>query len=143
MWPFSRKRAESNEAKPSESNKQATSPPVVCSFCSKTQEQVRKIIAGPTVYICDECIDLCNDIIAEECDHEEVLSSSSNVSNPPENPMPGSISDRQPPRVGGQPYCILCRLPKDNSDLLWILQRGLLCSICLEAILVTVQIEET
>jgi ATP-dependent Clp protease ATP-binding subunit ClpX len=37
-----------------------------CSFCGKSQKEVRKLIAGPTVYICDECIDLCNDIIAEE-----------------------------------------------------------------------------
>ena len=42
---------------------------LVCSFCGKSQDEVRKLIAGPTVYICDECIDLCNDIIAEECDH--------------------------------------------------------------------------
>jgi ATP-dependent Clp protease ATP-binding subunit ClpX len=41
---------------------------LVCSFCGKSQDEVRKLIAGPTVYICDECIDLCNDIIAEECD---------------------------------------------------------------------------
>src|ERR1051325_7406061 len=39
---------------------------LVCSFCGKSQDEVRKLIAGPTVYICDECIDLCNDIIAEE-----------------------------------------------------------------------------
>ena len=39
---------------------------LVCSFCGKGQEEVRKLIAGPTVYICDECIDLCNDIIREE-----------------------------------------------------------------------------
>src|ERR1700694_655360 len=37
-----------------------------CSFCGKGQREVRKLIAGPTVYICDECIRLCNDIIAEE-----------------------------------------------------------------------------
>lgn len=37
-----------------------------CSFCGKSQKEVRKLIAGPTVYICDECINLCNDIIAEE-----------------------------------------------------------------------------
>lgn len=37
-----------------------------CSFCGKSQKEVKKLIAGPTVYICDECIDLCNDIIAEE-----------------------------------------------------------------------------
>ena len=37
-----------------------------CSFCGKSQDQVRKLIAGPRVYICDECIELCNEIIAEE-----------------------------------------------------------------------------
>ena len=39
-----------------------------CSFCNKTQDQVRKLIAGPNVYICDECIELCSDIIEEEFD---------------------------------------------------------------------------
>src|SRR5471030_659835 len=42
-----------------------------CSFCGKNQKEVKKLIAGPTVYICDECIGLCNDIIAEEIDKEE------------------------------------------------------------------------
>ena len=37
-----------------------------CSFCGKSQDEVKRLIAGPTVYICDECIDLCNDIILEE-----------------------------------------------------------------------------
>ena len=37
-----------------------------CSFCGKAQDQVRKLIAGPGVYICDECIDLCNEILDEE-----------------------------------------------------------------------------
>ena len=37
-----------------------------CSFCGKPQEQVKKLVAGPGVYICDECIELCNEIIAEE-----------------------------------------------------------------------------
>ena len=41
-----------------------------CSFCGKSQKEVKKLIAGPTVYICDECIGLCNDIIAEEVDRE-------------------------------------------------------------------------
>ena len=44
---------------------------VKCSFCAKSQKQVKKLIAGPSVYICDECIDLCNDIIADEL-HEQV-----------------------------------------------------------------------
>ncbi|NKB86851.1 MAG: ATP-dependent Clp protease ATP-binding subunit ClpX [Acidobacteria bacterium] len=42
-----------------------------CSFCSKSQSEVRKLIAGPNVYICDECIEICTDIIAEERDLEE------------------------------------------------------------------------
>ncbi|NLT49120.1 MAG: ATP-dependent Clp protease ATP-binding subunit ClpX, partial [Clostridiales bacterium] len=37
-----------------------------CSFCGKPQDQVRRLVAGPNVYICDECIELCQDIIKEE-----------------------------------------------------------------------------
>ena len=44
---------------------------VRCSFCGKSQEEVKKIVAGPGVYICNECIDLCKDIIDEEF-HEEL-----------------------------------------------------------------------
>jgi len=46
---------------PKDENSQLT-----CSFCGKSQDEVKKLIAGPTVYICDECIELCNDIIDEE-----------------------------------------------------------------------------
>jgi len=42
-----------------------------CSFCGKTQDQVRKLVAGPGVYICDECIELCTEIVEEELGHEE------------------------------------------------------------------------
>ena len=42
-----------------------------CSFCNKSQRDVRKLIAGPTVYICDECVDICLDIIAEERENDE------------------------------------------------------------------------
>jgi ATP-dependent Clp protease ATP-binding subunit ClpX len=55
---------------------------LVCSFCSRSQEEVRKLIAGPSVYICDECIDLCNDIIAEEVETESVLPTQSKVPKP-------------------------------------------------------------
>ena len=51
--------------------KNDTSGSLVCSFCGKSQKEVKKLIAGPTVYICDECISLCNDIIREEFDAEE------------------------------------------------------------------------
>ena len=48
-------------ARPTDTNEQ-----LLCSFCGKSQRQVKKLIAGPGVYICDECIDLCNEIIDEE-----------------------------------------------------------------------------
>ena len=41
-----------------------------CSFCNKSQHEVKKLIAGPSVFICDECIDLCNDIVREEISTE-------------------------------------------------------------------------
>ena len=44
---------------------------LLCSFCGKSQDEVKKLIAGPSVYICDECIQLCNEIIAEEYGQEE------------------------------------------------------------------------
>ncbi|MFO7784754.1 MAG: ATP-dependent Clp protease ATP-binding subunit ClpX [Thermodesulfobacteriota bacterium] len=50
--------------------KNDSSDDLLCSFCGKSQEEVKKLIAGPSVYICDECIQLCNEIIAEEYGHE-------------------------------------------------------------------------
>ena len=53
-----------------------------CSFCGKGQKEVKKLIAGPNVYICDECIQLCNDIIAEEVEKEEMLHTGGKIPNP-------------------------------------------------------------
>ncbi|MBI4209577.1 MAG: ATP-dependent Clp protease ATP-binding subunit ClpX [Deltaproteobacteria bacterium] len=55
-----------------------------CSFCGKSQREVRKLIAGPTVYICDECIELCNDIIAEEYEREEFSNAKKKIPRPAE-----------------------------------------------------------
>ncbi|MDF1561959.1 MAG: ATP-dependent Clp protease ATP-binding subunit ClpX [Deltaproteobacteria bacterium] len=55
-----------------------------CSFCGKSQKEVKKLIAGPTVYICDECIGLCNDIIAEEMDREEQVDGKLRIPRPSE-----------------------------------------------------------
>jgi len=55
-----------------------------CSFCGKSQKEVKKLIAGPTVYICDECIELCNDIIAEEYGQEEAPPKASHLPKPKE-----------------------------------------------------------
>ena len=70
---------------------------VKCSFCGKTQKQVKKLIAGPGVYICDECIDLCNDIIAEERDESTELSFE-------DLPKPREIFDFLNDYVVGQEY---------------------------------------
>jgi ATP-dependent Clp protease ATP-binding subunit ClpX len=69
-----------------------------CSFCGKSQDEVRKLIAGPTVYICDECIELCNEIIAEEYEKEEMGRSKSKV------PKPGEIKKALDDYVIGQEH---------------------------------------
>ena len=70
---------------------------VKCSFCGKSQKQVKKLIAGPGVYICDECIDLCNDIIAEELTETTEL-------NFEDLPKPREIFDFLNDYVVGQEY---------------------------------------
>jgi ATP-dependent Clp protease ATP-binding subunit ClpX len=76
-----------------------------CSFCGKSQEQVRKLIAGPGVYICDECIDLCNEILDEEL--------VDNHGHPgratPEN------SRKAPPRKAPKPAPTLASIPKPKQ----------------------------
>ena len=59
-----------------------------CSFCGKSQHEVRKLIAGPSVFICDECIDLCNDIIREEAQSDPNAKSYKN-----DLPTPQEICD--------------------------------------------------
>ncbi len=51
--------------------KENSSGELVCSFCGKSQDEVKKLIAGPSVYICDECVSLCNEIIQEEYEQKE------------------------------------------------------------------------
>ena len=53
-----------------------------CSFCGKSQKEVRKLIAGPSVYICDECVELCNEIITEEYEREDYYASRALVPKP-------------------------------------------------------------
>src|ERR1700760_235993 len=56
-----------------------------CSFCGKSQHEVRKLIAGPTVFICDECVELCNDIIREETKATLVSRKDGGVPSPQES----------------------------------------------------------
>src|SRR5712672_2052769 len=55
-----------------------------CSFCGKSQREVRKLIAGPTVYICDECIKLCTDIIDEDAEAAKSEENTQNLPKPQE-----------------------------------------------------------
>ena len=55
---------------------------LTCSFCGKSQRDVRKLIAGPSVYVCDECVELCNDIITEEYEREDFQASRALVPRP-------------------------------------------------------------
>ena len=68
-----------------------------CSFCGKSQHEVRKLIAGPSVFICDECVDLCNDII-----REEVQESSSSEGSSDKLPTPQEITEILDQYVIGQ-----------------------------------------
>ncbi len=67
-----------------------------CSFCGKSQHEVRKLIAGPSVFICDECVDLCNDIISEEVQEADSESAGENL------PKPVEINDTLGEYVIGQ-----------------------------------------
>lgn len=67
-----------------------------CSFCGKSQHEVRKLIAGPSVFICDECVDLCNDIISEEVQEADSESASESL------PKPVEINDTLGQYVIGQ-----------------------------------------
>jgi len=96
----------------------AASPKLTCSFCGKNQDQVRKLIAGPSVNICDECVDLCNDVIEGECEHE----------------TPAAETPQRPTIFNLDAHCVLCHLPKPSEELLAVPDRGFICTVCLDAV---------
>lgn len=83
-------------------------PILTCSFCNKSQRDVKKLIAGPNVQICDECVDICLDI----------------------------VNDEPTERLAAQPWsaaveaCTLCRLPTTLEQALMVENRGFLCPGC-------------
>ena len=103
-----------NEAPLGESKRESAAR-IACSFCLKTQDEVRKLIAGPNVFICDECIDLCNDIIERECEAEE---------DPGDSPEAESFTTSA--------TCALCTLPKPIDELLSLPERGFICATCVD-----------
>lgn len=98
---------------------EAQKEPLRCSFCNKSQRDVKKLIAGPTVYICDECVDICLDIISED------------VRKSFEAPEGQEEADLTPG------YCALCRISVLVSHALVIRNRGLLCPGCVGEIQAT------
>src|SRR2546430_11479757 len=97
LWPFRRPKAE----EPGKT--------YYCSFCGKSRDEVRKLIAGPIVYICDECIDLCNDIIAEEVEQERQLEGAA-------SPVAS---------LNASTWCRVCRLPQPAEEVVAVFGRGL------------------
>jgi hypothetical protein len=90
-----------------------------CSFCNKGEAEVRKLIAGPTVFICDECVGVCNDILSDD-------GGSFRHENGPVEPPPVS----SPPSTGRVLACTLCGLPMSWEDAVLIPERGALCAGC-------------
>jgi hypothetical protein len=82
-------------------------PVLRCSFCNKSQRDVRKLIAGPTVYICDECVDICRAIIAED------FSSPGNAAA-----SPGSVR------------CLVCHNEQEATHMLAVKSWGMVCEAC-------------
>ena len=68
-----------------------------CSFCGKSQHDVRKLIAGPSVFVCDECVELCNEIIREEVEDKDAQAATG-----PQYPTPQEICQRLDEYVIGQ-----------------------------------------
>src|SRR5213075_409727 len=94
-----------------------------CSFCNKDQNDVPKLIAGPRVFICDECVEVCNDIIADDDRFEKQAGKTANQrtrSSP--MPWPNMIA------------CALCRLAIPATDGFVIENRGVLCAGVVNAV---------
>jgi hypothetical protein len=96
-----------------------------CSFCNKPQNDVLKLIAGPTVFICDECVSVCVDIIADDSRFEG---------------RPGGASRGERTREAQRPLaqdavpCSLCGKPSLPNEMLPIADRGVLCGGCADAV---------
>jgi hypothetical protein len=94
-----------------------------CSFCEKAQADVRKLIAGPAVFICDECVDVCADIIANDPRLERQPVSGEQP--PPRSPGPAPKNAVQ---------CSLCGNAVAHNEVLPIESRGVLCGECADAV---------
>jgi hypothetical protein len=88
---------------------------VRCSFCNKSSRDVRTIVAGPVSRICDECISICADIVAERIEDYPAARDT-------------------PPRSNSTFRCSLCWQVRPSEEGMWIPQRGALCKECYSAV---------
>lgn len=103
---------DSHVPKLDEENKQ-----VSCSFCGKSQAEVRKLVAGPSVHICDECVDLCKNIIAQETEGgDKSAVESANV------------------KAREKRLCGICMEERETDELIFLPHAAYLCAGCLEDI---------
>jgi hypothetical protein len=89
-----------------------------CSFCGKNQSEVRKLVAGPSVHICDECVELCKNIVAEDAD----------------------VSDSDKAKKAAKAksktnrLCGICMEPRETDELIFLPHAAYMCAGCLEEI---------
>jgi hypothetical protein len=89
----------------------------ICSFCGKPQGEVRKLIAGPSVHICDECVELCKDLVAREID------------------VGGGVK-RKSAKTKAKETCLcgICMEPRETDELIFLPHAAYMCAGCLEDI---------
>ena len=104
-----------------------------CSFCNKSQRHVKKMIAGPDVQICNECVDICLDILNHAIKEDGIYSGVQGRVDRVERawPTPGSIL-----------FCALCGLPSPIEHSVTVPERGVICAGCAVAVAAAVAARE-
>jgi hypothetical protein len=127
--------------KRSKGDREAGGQKLSCSFCKKTQDAVRKLIAGPTVFICDECVQVCVDIIADDArasagrdDTPEAAEARARAAAERLNRDPVVDPSLVP---AWHIRCPLCEVIVPTEGAIPILGRGVLCRLCVDAIQAT------
>jgi hypothetical protein len=90
--------------------------PLFCSFCGKSQDQIRKLVAGPNCSICDECVEICADIVSDDR---------------PADPEAATRGREPSPELTAR--CSLCRRPAPVEEFIPVVSRGAVCRPCLAA----------
>jgi hypothetical protein len=92
---------------------------LICSFCGKNQQEVRKLITGPSVHICDECVNLCSGILSEE------MESAKGSRTHARSEQGGAKEER---------LCGICMEPRETDELIFLPHAAYMCAGCLEDI---------